>query len=99
MMAVHHLEVLKIRNFIGHWGSDGQYKSSILILPNYVAICQNVADIRQFIKFLKWRPSTILDFLRVGPSIKLIWSSFLVVPNLVGIDAVVSVIYASSNIL
>jgi len=63
-------------------------------MPNCVAISRTVAEILRFIDFFfsKWRPSAILDLWDAFWDNTEHLAVFIIVQNLVGIDAAVSIL-------
>ena len=66
MVAVRHLGFLKLGNFNCLAASDGQCAS--FFFPNFAFIGQTIPETWPYIylDYSSWRPSAILDFLKVG---------------------------------
>jgi len=64
------------------------------ILPNFVKITQSIAEISRFFNCLGWRPSAILDMFGAYRTTHEGYLAvfFIIVQNLVTIDAVLSII-------
>ena len=87
--AVRNLGLLQVGNFNYRSGSEAQYAS-----PSQISwgTGQPIADICPIFDFSRWRPTAILDVVRLfGPPTKCIWW-LLSLQNLVGNCALVSVI-------
>jgi len=79
--------ILEIAKFYSLTGSVGLICS---MLPNFVKICQPVAEISIFFNFLRWRLYAILDFF--GGTLGSPTKNTLTVQDLVAIDAVVLIV-------